>query len=76
VDAEVTGGRKFVGYVYIADWVKWWYSWFRHCATSRKVTGSILNDVIACFSFTYYGTGIDSAYNRNEYKEYFLGAKE
>jgi hypothetical protein len=66
VDAELTGGRKFVGYIYIADRGTWWYSWFRYCATSRKFAGSILNGVIASFSFTKYGTGIDSAYNRNE----------
>jgi hypothetical protein len=26
-----------------------WPSWFRHCATSRKVTGSIPNGVIVSF---------------------------
>jgi len=25
----------------------WWRSWLRHCATSRKVAGSILDDVIS-----------------------------
>jgi hypothetical protein len=38
-------------------------SWLRHCATSRKVAGSIPDCVI----------GVDSASNRNEYQEYFLG---
>jgi hypothetical protein len=28
------------------------------------------------FSFrSHYGPGVDSAYNRNEYQEYFLGGK-
>jgi hypothetical protein len=26
-----------------------WRSWLRHCATSRKVAGSILDDVIEIF---------------------------
>ena len=26
-----------------------WCSWLRHCATSRKVAGSIPNDVIGIF---------------------------
>jgi hypothetical protein len=40
----------------------WWRSWLKHCATSRKVAGS-------------FPPGIDSASNRNEYQEYFLGSK-
>jgi hypothetical protein len=47
-----------------------WPSWLRHCATSRKVAGS---------NFHWYNfsgrSGVDSAYNRNEYQEYFLGGK-
>jgi len=31
--------------------------------------------VSADFSLTHYGSGIDSAYNRNEYQEYFLGVR-
>jgi hypothetical protein len=27
----------------------WWRSWLRHCATSRKVAGSIPNGVIGIF---------------------------
>jgi len=49
----------------------------RHYATSRKVAGSIPGDVIVIFywqSFRpHYGPGVDSASNRNEYKEKFLG---
>ena len=47
-----------------------WRSWLRHCATSRKVAVS---------SFRWYNSsgrsGVDSAYNRSEYQEYFLGDK-
>ena len=54
--------------------------WLRCCATNRKVAGSIPAGVSAFFidikSFrSQYGPGIDSASNRNEYQEYFLGVK-
>jgi len=57
-----------------------WRSWLRHCATCRKVAGSIPDGVIAIFHLTQsfrpqYGPGVDSASNRNEYQEYFLGGK-
>ena len=38
-----------------------------HCATSRKVAGSIPNFVIDII------LPVDSAFNRNEFPEYFLG---
>jgi hypothetical protein len=45
--------------------------------TIRKVAVSIPNSVIGifhCQSFrTHYGPGIDSASNRNDHQEYFLG---
>jgi len=52
----------------------------RCCATNQKVTGSIPDGVIGFFidikSFrSHYGPGIESASNRNEYQEYFLGVK-
>ena len=52
--------------------------WSRCCATNRKVAGSIPAGVSGIFidikSFRWhYGPGIDSASNRNEYQEYFLG---
>ena len=51
----------------------WWCSWLRHCATNRKVAGSI-SDVIEIFHFqTQYGPGVDSDPKRNEYQEHFLG---
>ena len=54
--------------------------WLRCCATNRKVAGSIPDCVIGFFidinSFrSYYGPGVDSASNRNEYQEHFLGGK-
>jgi hypothetical protein len=52
--------------------------WLRCCATNRKVVGSIPDGVIGIFhshkSFrSHYGAGVDSATNRNEYQENFLG---
>ena len=54
--------------------------WLRCCATIRKVAGSIPAGVSGFFidikSFrSHYGPGVDSASNRNEYQEYFLGVK-
>ena len=53
--------------------------WLRCCATNRKVAGSIPAGVSGIFidikSWSHYGTGVDSASNRNEYQEYFLGVK-
>jgi len=53
---------------------------FKCCATDRKVAGSIPAGVSGFFinikSFrSHYGPGVDSASNRNEYQEYFLGVK-
>ena len=50
------------------------------CATNRKVAGSIPAGVSGFFidikSFrSHYGSGVDSASNRNEYQKYFLGGK-
>jgi len=54
--------------------------WLRCCATNRKVAGSIPAGVFGFFidiiSFrSHYGSGVNSASNRNEYQEYFLGVK-
>jgi len=54
--------------------------WLRCCATNQKVAGSIPAGVIGFFidikSFLlHYGPGVDSAFNRNEYQENFLGVK-
>ena len=54
--------------------------WLRCCATYRKVAVSI-PDGASIFFFDiksfglHYGPGVDSASNRNEYQEYFLGVK-
>ena len=54
--------------------------WLRCCATNRKVAGKIPARVsgflIDIKSFrSHCGPGLDSASNRNEYQEYFLGVK-
>jgi len=54
--------------------------WLRCCATNRKVAGSIPAGASRFFidikSFrSHYGPRLDSASNRNEYQEYFLGLK-
>jgi len=54
--------------------------WLRSCATNRKVAGSIPGGVIGFFidiKFfrSHCGPGVDSASNRNEYQDYFLGVK-
>ena len=50
------------------------------CARNWKVAGSIPTGVSGFFSDiktvrSHYGPGVDSASNRNEYEEYFLGVK-
>ena len=57
----------------VAQWLRW-------CATNRKVAGSIPAGVSGYFidikSFrSHYGSGVDSACNRNEYQEYFQVVK-
>ena len=54
--------------------------WLRCCAKNQKVAGSIPAGVSGFFinikSFrSHYGPGVDSASNRNEYQEYFLGVR-
>ena len=54
--------------------------WLRCCATNRKVAGLIPASVIGFFidikSFrSHYGPVVDSASDRNEYQEHFLGVK-
>jgi hypothetical protein len=54
--------------------------WLRCYATYRNVAGSIPASVSGIFidikSFlSHYGPGVDSAFNRNEYQEYFLVVK-
>ena len=54
-----------------------WRGWLRPYATSRKVAGSIPDDVIGIFQWHIPSgrTMVDSASNRNEYQEYFLRVK-
>ena len=66
--------NKFIYYIhtYMGTAV---VQWLRCCATNWKVGGSILAGVSGFFidikSFqSYYGPGVDSASNRNEYQEY------
>ena len=54
--------------------------WLRCCVTNRKLTGSMPTGVTGFFidikSFrSRYGPGVDSASNRSEYQEHFLGVK-
>ena len=54
--------------------------WLRCCATNRRVAGSIPAGVSGFFidvkTFrSHYGPAVDSASNRNEYQEYFVGVK-
>ena len=57
-----------------------WCSWLRHCNTSWKVAGWIPDGVTRILhshkSFRlHYGPAADSASNRKENQEYFLGSK-
>jgi len=46
------------------------------CATNRKVLAGVSGFFIDIKSFrSHYGPAVDSASNRNEYQEYFLGVK-
>ena len=68
-----------VGVIASSSWVEV-IIWLRHCATDRKVADSIPDGVIGIFllaqSFRpHCGPGVDSACNRNECKEYFLGVR-
>ena len=54
--------------------------WLRCCATYQMVAGLIPAGVIGFFIDikpfqSHYSPGVDSASNRNEYQEYFLGVK-
>jgi hypothetical protein len=54
--------------------------WLRHCATNRKVAGSIPDGVFGIFHWHNLSgrtmtLWLNSASNRNEYQEYFLGVK-
>ena len=64
-------------YIYMGTAVA---QWLRCSATNRKVAGSIPAGVSGFFidikSFrSHHGLGVDSASNRNEYQEHFLGVR-
>jgi hypothetical protein len=42
----------FTAYFHISEFLMWQHSWLRDCATSRKVIGSIPNEVIGFFNWT------------------------
>jgi len=56
-----------------------WSSRFKHCAKSRKFADSIPDWVIGIFHLPNPSgrdmTQVDSASNKNEYREYLLGIK-
>ena len=47
--------------------------WLRCCATNLNVASSIPGCVRFFIDIKFYGPGVDSASNRNEYQEDFLG---
>ena len=54
--------------------------WLRCCVTNQKVAGSFPAGVSGFFTDikpfrSHCGPGVDSASNRNDYQEYFLGVK-
>ena len=54
--------------------------WLKYCATDRKAAGSNPYGVIGIFHWHNPSDhtrvlGVDSASNRNEYQEFFLGVK-
>jgi hypothetical protein len=51
--------------------------WLRHYGTSWNVAGSSPDEMDFLFQFTlsFQPEGVDSAFNRNEYQESFLGVK-
>ena len=66
--------------VQFLNWDTWWRSWLRHYVKRRQVVGSNPDGVIRIFnsrnpSGHTMSMGVDSASNRNEYQEYFLGVK-
>ena len=67
-----TSELQIYGRLHTSKWATRWHSWLRHCAINRNVAGSIPD--LQSFR-PHYDPGIDSASNRNEYQEYFLGDK-
>jgi hypothetical protein len=64
-------------YLHVCHWVTRWRSWLRHCATSRKVAGSIpygVNGILHWHnpSSPTMALELTEPLNRNKYQEYFL----
>ena len=71
---------RTVVYIYVINMGTAVAQWLRCYAANRKVAGSISASVTGFFiniksCRSHYGPGVDSASNRNEYQEYFLGVK-
>jgi hypothetical protein len=75
---------KSEGRCFDPSWCQWIFhsipQWLRCRVTNRKVAGSIPAGANGFFidikSFrSHYGPGVDSASNRNEYRDYFLAVK-
>jgi hypothetical protein len=68
--------RRYSANKNLGDGKKWTAvaHWLRRCAANRKVAGSIPAGEIKSFR-SHYGPGVESASNRNEYQEHFLGGK-
>jgi len=76
---DFTSSVIFIDFTCIVIFIDFTCSVMR-CTTNRKVAGSIPAGVSGFFidiiSFrSHYGSGVDSASNKNEYQEYFLGVK-
>ena len=62
-------------FILLTDKDRQWHRWFRHCATSQKVAGSIPNEVTGDFSSTFPPVGTVARGSTHEYKGYILGVK-
>ena len=72
--------RFFIFLCIIIYWSTRWLSWSRQCVISRQVAGSVPDGVIGFFSLTYsfrlhYGSEVDPASDRNQYRGYLLVGK-
>jgi len=72
--------KKFISGIINIQWGTAVVQWLRCCARNRKVVDSISGCVSGFFMDikffrSHLGPEVDSACNRNEYQEYFLGVK-
>jgi hypothetical protein len=70
ISEPYTTGSRHTNTEALTLWGMRWRSWLRHCATSRKVAGSIHDRVIGFLQWQsfrpHYGPGVDSDSNRNK----------